>query len=454
MPSAEQLLIDPTAEGTGTQLDITDNALGYYLLTHDYPTPELNLMWATSPDTEGARLAHSQYQNRTITVAVRCLEPAGGSPEVQAQVQNLQEKVGKLQREGGTLKRVLGTGDSITFDVLTANINVPQDKRYLVRGAVTVTLTFECKPFGRGAEEDLGDNTETTLPVLIFTETGIKGDVPALGRLVVDNDVATTQLWAVWGLQSRRYDNAATAALFYEAEDLSLRAGTTSAVLAGASGGDVAASNLTPAAGDVDCALLVGTHIGSFRVFARVYAPNTNTGTVTAWVQWWPEASSGDSVHNERVTLDSALENSFQLVDLGMVTFPPPRAGDSNESAILFYASSTVNNDDLYWDCVFLVPCDEGSGEAEGSFAQVAANRDSLRIYHDGVTYGVGSSKYVRPAYDGDYLLVPPAGAEGRTTRIIVKMSRNIPGEAADSAMDDISARLYVTPRYLVVPQP
>ena len=38
----------------------------------------------------------------------------------------------------------------------------------------------------------MGDNTETTLPVLVFTETGILGDVPGLGRLVIDDDRAVT----------------------------------------------------------------------------------------------------------------------------------------------------------------------------------------------------------------------------------------------------------------------
>jgi hypothetical protein len=55
--------------------------------------------------------------------------------------------------------------------------------------------------------------------------------------------------------------------------------------------------------------------------------------------------------------------------------------------------------------------------------------------------------------YVGDYLRVPPAGSEGRTSRLILKASRGVPGEGNDSGIDDVSARLLVTPRYLEVPE-
>jgi hypothetical protein len=78
----------------------------------------------------------------------------------------------------------------------------------------------------------------------------------------------------------------------------------------------------------------------------------------------------------------------------------------------------------------------------------------SLEIRHDRVIReDSGGSLWVRPTtYEGDYLLVPPAGAEARTNRFFVKGSRGIPGESADSGIDDISAQLSFTPRFLVVP--
>ena len=52
----------------------------------------------------------------------------------------------------------------------------------------------------------------------------------------------------------------------------------------------------------------------------------------------------------------------------------------------------------------------------------------------------------------GDLLLVPPAGREGRTAEVLVKASRGVPGWGIDGGTDNISARLYVTPRFLSIP--
>jgi hypothetical protein len=57
-----------------------------------------------------------------------------------------------------------------------------------------------------------------------------------------------------------------------------------------------------------------------------------------------------------------------------------------------------------------------------------------------------------RPSiYEGKYLRVPPSGREARTARVIVKDSRGSLTTGLDSGIDDISARLTVTPRYLVL---
>lgn len=53
-------------------------------------------------------------------------------------------------------------------------------------------------------------------------------------------------------------------------------------------------------------------------------------------------------------------------------------------------------------------------------------------------------------SYRGDYLKVPPA-SHGGTVRMIVKASRSIPEAGADTGIDDITAQLTVTPRFLVI---
>ena len=80
----------------------------------------------------------------------------------------------------------------------------------------------------------------------------------------------------------------------------------------------------------------------------------------------------------------------------------------------------------------------------------------SLEIRHDRVIReDAGGTLWQPPSsYKGDYLLVPPAGREGRSVRWIAKASRGPIETGFDSGIDNISARLTYTPRYLVVPEP
>ena len=135
---------------------------------------------------------------------------------------------------------------------------------------------------------------ETALPVLTFAAAGVGGDVPATGRLIINNDDANNdQRWLTWGLQSRRYDPAATAALFYEAEALTPQGGSTTGAESGASGGNgVLTGNLTYLYQSVlSTQLSAGagahlTHVGRYRVYARIHANTTNGIAVSLRLQW------------------------------------------------------------------------------------------------------------------------------------------------------------------------
>lgn len=77
-----------------------------------------------------------------------------------------------------------------------------------------------------------------------------------------------------------------------------------------------------------------------------------------------------------------------------------------------------------------------------------------MQVRYDGVIRQDSAGAIWQPVgvYEGDYLLVPPSGRESRTVQTIVKMSRGIPGQGSDSAIDDIGAKLFITPRYLTLP--
>lgn len=245
-------LLDPTAENIGAQLDINDGST-YRVTAFEFPTPPISAQYASSVDTHGESLYASRYQNRTVTlkVLVRSASDAGLTSAVQA----LEQKVGKINRDavvsrtgvGGVLQYTTPDGTIRKFDVCTATADAEWDKVFAARRIVNVTVTLTCLPLWRGAETALSDHSETTLPLLTFTET-IGGDVPAAIRLVVDEDQGADQSWALVALRSRNRTSALTDKLFYQAESLTLQGAgaATSTSLSGYSGSSsVKAPNLT-----------------------------------------------------------------------------------------------------------------------------------------------------------------------------------------------------------------
>lgn len=209
---------------------------------------------------------------------------------------------------------------------------------------------------------------ETALPVLTFAAAGVGGDVPATGRLIINNDDANNdQRWLTWGLQSRRYDPAATAALFYEAEALTPQGGSTTGAESGASGGNgVLTGNLTYLYQSVlSTQLSAGagahlTHVGRYRVYARIHANTTNGIAVSLRLQW-ADGDFRNPTLNDPFSYDSWAPNGFMLVDLGLINIRKATQGTQRwEGRIL--ARSTTANDNFWIDYLMFVPVDEESG--------------------------------------------------------------------------------------------
>jgi hypothetical protein len=78
----------------------------------------------------------------------------------------------------------------------------------------------------------------------------------------------------------------------------------------------------------------------------------------------------------------------------------------------------------------------------------------SAQVRWDGTIREDSAGSFYVPVskYEGDRLTVPPEGPEARTVRVITKASRNHPDIGIDTAIDDYTARLHVTPRYLAFP--
>jgi hypothetical protein len=358
---------DPLTDSTA-ELDLSNGALangvGYRLLEGlAFPPPQPQPVYASSYYTDGSIATDpAHYENRTITIPLR----VGGSTaaDLETKLNALYKQVGQINREGGSLKLTTPNSTVCYFDLLPEAMGGCEiGHAYAGRNRADVNLELAALPFWRGAEVDLGSNSETTLPWLVFTDTGIDGDLPALGRLVVTDSSANSQWTVIVGVQSRYYSNAATAALAYQAEDLTpLATSTDTAGAGGASGTNVIRNtNLLSVyhailKSEIDASNTALTHKGDFRVWARLYRPTGNAGAVSVRLEWgvgdFRTFTANDPVH---YTVDDR-EGAFTWANLGTVHIP----ATSSQWEFRLLAKSTVTGDEIDADCFILFPTTEG----------------------------------------------------------------------------------------------
>lgn len=368
----EILEFDPVSEDAANSPLSIGEATSYRIVENSYPAPPLNVLYSSSIDTEGEIPVTRRHGNREITFRLEFVDAAG------TLLAALQEKFAKLQLKGGTLKRTTKNAEVRIYDILAADGWSPVlDIKYYRGNLTEVSMTLPAKPYWRAAEVDLGDNTETTLPCLIFSESNVDGDVSALGRLVIDDDSGADQWWTVWGIETTEHYTHTTStgsgALFYEAESRTALGG--SATAAGSSSPSGAGSNvmrntaLTTNWLSILSTQATGagahlTHVGTFRVFSRFYVPATSTGDVSVALEW-AEGDFRRPVRNAVTTFDGSLRATWVIVDLGLVALTKPTTGAQRwEGRIV--AKSTVAGDDIDTDWLMLVPADVGSGEVSG----------------------------------------------------------------------------------------
>lgn len=264
--------------------------------------------------------------------------------------------------------------------------------------------------------------SETTLPALIFSVPAghPKGDVPALGRLTVNEAQGQNQSWLVWGCETNddytHTDSTGSGALFYEAESRTLLSGSTVVTLSGSSGGGTNNAIISAALPTSYTPILSTqatggganlTHVGQFRVFARVQSTAASTGSVSMALDW----AYGDFLsftRNDATTLTSDMAASFRIVDLGVVALPKPASGSQRWQGKIV-ALSSVGGDTLNVDCMWLVPVAVGSGEA--SAAPPSVSSLDLAIYDafnqtagalTGKTTSIGSATWTSVGGDTD----------------------------------------------------
>lgn len=365
--------------GNGTSLLLTDAANGWQVMEFDAPEPEPEYQWAQSVDTEGGLPVGGKHQNREIRCKLHIAKASAAL--LRTALDSLGAKIGKLHREGGTLKLTLPDGTVRIYDLHRGESGFVFNKRFVNSILAEISLRFPAKPYSRGAEVDLGDNVELTLQHLVFSDSGPGGAVNALGRLVVDND-GTVDWWGLaYAVESNaEYDTtAATAALYFEAESRTpIGAAATAVGPTGATGGG---SNVIRHQGITD--LWQGvlstqasgggahlTHIGQFSVWARVQLSSSVTRDAQFALEWGP--SGAVRSRNAPADVDTLLADDWYLVDLGMVSIPTGTTSwEGNVIARVTQSGGAPAT--VYVDQLLLFPADYRSGTAEGSIVQAAA---------------------------------------------------------------------------------
>ena len=318
--SAISIILDPSEVSTGrTELDINSGSIRIADAGPDWG--DAAIAAALADRKYGSVPVSYRIPNRVVTIPL--IVRADDLTFNQAQTK-LQQKVARFQDEGGWLKRVSSDGTTKLYaDVVNASLTFPDPRFQDVEGGVILTL--ECLPdfYGTQATGKTTTASSGDHDSLIFTETDIPGDYPARSRYTFTDTGSQVRQAVIIASQSRTYSSANTAQLSYEAEALTPLDTAAIVTKTGAHGGAtnnaVAHTGIgswwTPIVSTKHATYGNATHVGTYRMFARVYA------TAESLVRL--EYAVGDGTMrrtNEAVTVLGS--GTFYLVDLGEVRIP------------------------------------------------------------------------------------------------------------------------------------
>lgn len=371
MAQNEALVLNGTAINDGTtftleQLDMT-------------PPEELE-EWLKGADSDGALLSREpKASNRIVTATIRVEQQATMNLAL-AKIAILVDHLKEAQRNDNGVPLTWVPADStlatVTFRCLSGQITgMPIDVQsgWLVK-APTVTIRMTCLPFAEGAEVT-GSSTTTTDPIATVEITGVAGDVPALGRLVVTDNATQARRYVAWGLESRWYPTSSPPSLILDSASLVTTgfAGTTSTqtgAYSGASNNTIACSIGTQIQAIAGLGNL--SHVGQFRVMARVY--------IGAWVTAGPYVrlsyqTNDDQLHAlpfVQVTRQGGGSTSgWNMLDLGLVTIPQAIAGTQRWTGRIEAVSGEEGPTIVKVDVLLFMPA-ERFGRARATYAYSA----------------------------------------------------------------------------------
>ena len=370
MADGERLVADPAeVAGTRSEFDITP-----FVNKQGPDWGDMAIISYLAEQQTGSVTVDFRIPNRQIAVPLLLTERNGYIyDEAVAAVQAL---VALWQAEGGWIKR------EITRGAETRKLYADVDSATLKLGGSSAAaygwvdadgvLTIDCLPDWYGDEEKLELHVGANGQV-VFVETGIAGSFPRGNRcrIVVTGDPDNDQLGLKYGIRSRHYSSAATAALSYEAEALDPLDLATVVTLSGASGGGsnnaVRHNNLgtswTPVLGLQLAAGGYLTHTDTYRVEVRAY---TTSATPPELRCVYDVGDLVNPAENDKDAKAIPGASNFYLLDLGEIRLDPSPVGDHRWLGQI-QARGAVGGENVYIDRVRFWPVGE-------SYARIAVS--------------------------------------------------------------------------------
>lgn len=428
MAVRETLTFDSIALNDGTS---------FTLQGLEIPPPNKRFEWVPGGDADGAALVRDPlFENREITARVRVVQQSTMDLAL-AKIGSLVDSLEEAEKQENGLPLVWTPANStktITFYVVSGSIeNLPvtlsgDDAGWFLRAPI-ITLKLICKAFGYGTEVVGSATSSSSSPFHTVTIASVPGDVPAEGRLIVTDAATQVRRHLEWGLEQLHYDSGTS--LIVESDGMSVTntAGAqttrTGAYDPGAAGNNVIRATLWR--GPVAVAATGNlSHVGTFRVKARVYGSTTGVYARLSWQE-------GDGSYHNNPYAQVPVGGAFSEIDLGIISIPAKDLGTQRWSGRI-EAYADVAGDTIDVDYLVLVPAGEGYGKARAT-GQPAIS--AVNGYDDFTSLGSGVALNAR---------VAPSGGTWATSGVATDFIGNTPsGQAYRSTISE------ATPRYAIL---
>lgn len=385
------------AANEGLVLDTLDlnDATSYVLEALSMPPPKKRLEWVSGGDTDGAVLGRDPlYEQREVTARIRIVAQSTMDLAL-AKIAAIGDKLEEAERNqtGVALQwtpadatLTTGTFRCLSGEITDLPVSVDGDGAGWFVKSPIITVTMTCDPFMRGAEASAGTTSASTLPLVTLELTGVAGDVPAEGRLVVTDAASQSRRLVRWGLESRFYPTSSPPGLILDSDSLVttgyLGTGTTrtGAYDPGAAGNSVVRATLALQPFTV-CGTGVLTHVGTFHVFARVWSQHQANFMRFSW-------QDGEGPVRSNAWVNPSPIQQFVDVDLGIITLTTALSGTQKWLGTIDAYNSIGPGLTLDVDYIYLVPAQEGYAEARAVYSYLPPGTQSARDEFTGIVSG------------------------------------------------------------------